>query len=1573
MNLRLVDLGDEADLPVLDWLARHDVRERELAIRSGRLYAPRLARRPGGHATVPASIGRPYRLMLTNPGQLSGLSMRTQPPVAPGPRQVAIDVAAVALNFRDVMVTMDMLPLVSYERSALGREVGMEGSGTVVAAGDAVGGLRVGQRVMFLKGGCLGDRVVVEADAVFGVPDALTMEQSAGVLSVYLTAYHALIDLARLRAGQRVLVHSAMGGVGQAAIALARHAGATVYATAGTPDRRARLLDLGVAAAFDSHSYRWYDELLAATGGEGVDVVLNSLAGHHITLCLQALRPGGWHCEIGKVDIYADNTLGLAVFRKNLRFAAIDVDRLMNDDPAHARVLTQACLRLIEDGTVPPLPVKTFGYADYEDALRFMANGQHEGKLVLSAPTDAQAAGLNVIDQRPFLDPKATYLVTGGMGGLGLCLVAYLVSVGARHLTLLDRDPGRGRDAQWVREASGIAHFFPHEDVQIDTVPADVSRREDVDRCLAGLTRPLKGVFHLAGVLDNQQLADVSPESVSAVFAPKADGAWHLHEATLDAPLDHFVLLSSISSVFGNPGQSIYAAANGFLDALAAHRRELGLPALAYNLAAVTEVGMAARDTRVLQLARAVGLPPVSVALAITNLDFALRSRTADAHLICAELANQPGGTEHPDYMRTGYWLANDVGLTAGGGSGITVEDIAQEIANKITILSGHGRISAREPIRSFGLNSVSVTELAVFIATRFRYQVGVLELMTTSTPESVAEAVLRPDTRTTAPQPGVSRGERRGRLPAPCQDDLDRLQQTIVTAVTTHGVTGTTTPDRFRAVLLTGATGFVGRFVLDELLRQNPQLTVHCLVRADDPTHGLERVRAAMRDAEIWDDAYAERLRVWPGDVQHPNLGLAQPDYDQLSGELDAIYHLAADVNLLSPYAVIRAANTTSFAGIIEMALRRRTKHLVYASTMGVFPQYFCDFSGEFSDHRVDDGDEPDLDVLESTAPADVIGYPWSKLVVERAMRFGQSLGIPIAIMRLPQTGRAARTGYIHTNDIKTRILLAVLDVGLLPAGLRSGWTEPVDNVSQLLVSVSLNPDRRHTTYHLVNPSPVDHGLDLPDFGIELRECTYAEFRHACRTRGARSPLHRHWPLVDQFAQYWFSPGAARSAPPVTADAVSADTLLPPAWPGLVTITARSLAWIARRDQTWPFPRPRVSLDTDALLRHADRLATRFSVRFDEAYPPQLVEGLDQLLRALRSPAARISEDNVARLHFEFGRRLFNRAALTSEYLREPAIGAEPVQRPVFIIGINRTGTTLLHRLLAQGDRFWAPLLTELEHPALPVGRPEAARREYVDDLIAASGIADTLRGIHPVDVDAPEEDLEFLNQSFAAWSYPLRFHIPEYAEWLAGRHSGFAYGLHRRTLQHLGWQRGVRLAAPRRQWLLKMPFHLAELETLLVTYPDAILIQTHRSPREFTPSWFSLAEAVRGSTTQSTDAVAIGREQLDRMSRMLEDTIRFRAAHPEHEHRFLDISYYHLVEDPEGVVDQIYQRYGWTLDDETRARTRRWNAQQAANRTGESTRRYSLDRYGVTADQVDAAFADYLRFVERTGIRMR
>ncbi len=741
IEFRLVDLGEPGDLKTLAQLACVDLRERELAIRQCRLWVPRVVSLRERYSPLPSDAAATYRLTLDNPGQINGLQMKTFESTPLGPSDVEIEVSAAALNFRDVMVTLGLLPALAYERSAMGREVGMEGSGIVTRVGTEVRHYRVGDEVIFTHGGCIANQITVDQHRVFAKPSRLKMEAAASILSVYVTAYYALIHLAHLRKGQRVLIHSAMGGVGQAAIALAKHVGAEIYATAGNEQKREQLLALGVTAAFDSHSFDWYKGLMTATEGEGVNVVLNSLAGRHIELCLQALRPSGWHCEIGKIDIYSNNEFGMRVFRKNLRFAAIDMDRLMIDEPLLSRELSQTCLDLIDQGTVPSLPVTIFPYNDYTKALRLMTNGQHQGKLVLKAPKTDVDPDVPVADTRPFLDPNATYLVTGGFGGFGLCVLPYLIAAGARHLTLMDRDPERRRSVDWVRRSSTLINMTV--DFEIDIVLADVSQEEDVQRCVAQLKKPLKGVFHLAGTLDDRLLADTTVDSVTRVFAPKARGALNLHRATTGIALDHFVMFSSISASFGNFGQINYSAANAFLDGLIAWRKRQGLPGLSYSLAAVAEVGMAARNLHLLRMMRAVGTPPVSSDSAISNLDYAIRSESVRDHLMTILFTRPPWTFNSPDYMRTGRLMNNQDAFEIDTDDQLTVETVVAQIAEKVAELCGHEDGSMEEPLASFGFTSISVAELGTFIQTQFNYQVSALELMTTASCLSLAQAIV--------------------------------------------------------------------------------------------------------------------------------------------------------------------------------------------------------------------------------------------------------------------------------------------------------------------------------------------------------------------------------------------------------------------------------------------------------------------------------------------------------------------------------------------------------------------------------------------------------------------------------------------------------------------------------------------------------------------------------------------------------------------------------------------------------------------------------------------------------------
>jgi NADPH:quinone reductase-like Zn-dependent oxidoreductase/aryl carrier-like protein len=479
---------------------------------------------------------------------------------------------------------------------ASGPPLGRECVGRVVAVGEGVESPCVGDDVIALASRCFGTHVLASSRLVVPKPPSLSPEEAATIPLAFLTAFHALHHVARLRRGERVLIHAAAGGVGLAAVQIAARAGAEIFATAGSEDKRAYLRALGVHHVMSSRDLAFADEIRGRTGGQGVDVVLNSLAGDFIPKSLDLLRDYGRFIEIGKRDYEAGRRIGLRPFLRKLTFSLVDLRGMILDRPEEVRELFEEVMALFEDGALKPLPHRLFPIADAADAFGVMARAEHIGKVVVSLAGAAEAPIATARGESPRIAPDRTYLITGGLGGLGLRLAAWFVEQGARHLVLVGRSGASERaDGPAPPEAAVASLRAAGADVRV--ARADVSVRTDLAAVLDDLDRsmpPLGGVVHAAGVLDDGSLARLTDERVARVMAPKVLGAWNLHELTRGRPLDLFVLCSSALALLGSPGQANYTAANAFLDALAHDRRALGLPALSIDWGTWTDVGLAA-------------------------------------------------------------------------------------------------------------------------------------------------------------------------------------------------------------------------------------------------------------------------------------------------------------------------------------------------------------------------------------------------------------------------------------------------------------------------------------------------------------------------------------------------------------------------------------------------------------------------------------------------------------------------------------------------------------------------------------------------------------------------------------------------------------------------------------------------------------------------------------------------------------------------------------------------------------------------------------------------------------------
>ena len=565
--------------------------EREVALRGEARYRQRITRGLE-NPRIPWNADQPLRLESRERGVID--SLRFVPTVLPscGPGEVLIRVRAAGLNFRDVLKALGLYPAETADARMYGDEVG----GEVMAVGEGVTHVQPGDRVFGLAVFGLATHTLARGADVLPLPAGITFEEAATMPVVFMTAWHALKNVARIRAGEKILVHAGAGGVGMAAIQIAHHLGAEVIASAGSPAKRALLTTLGVEHVIDSRRGDFAERVMELTGGRGVDVVVNALAGEAIPMGLSCLAEFGRFIEIGKRDIYQNSKLPMWHLRKNASFHVVAMDAVFAGDEALARELLAEITALVAAGRLGPLPYRSFPANRADAAFRLMAAGKHTGKVLLNLAAPFLPAAGEPLPTPFAVDPGATYLVTGGFGGFGKVLARWLADRGARHLVLTGRSGAAAPGAEeFINELSAAG-------TEVTAVSADVGTKEGVDaifRAVAASGCPLKGIFHLAMVIDDALLASLTPERFRTVLAPKALGAWLLHERSMDCPLDAFVMFSSASSVFGNPAQGNYAAANAFLDALAHHRRALGRPALAVNWGVLGGEGYVARNEKV--------------------------------------------------------------------------------------------------------------------------------------------------------------------------------------------------------------------------------------------------------------------------------------------------------------------------------------------------------------------------------------------------------------------------------------------------------------------------------------------------------------------------------------------------------------------------------------------------------------------------------------------------------------------------------------------------------------------------------------------------------------------------------------------------------------------------------------------------------------------------------------------------------------------------------------------------------------------------------------------------------------
>lgn len=746
---RLIDLDHNAsfDSAAEEIISESD--ESDIAFRNGERFVERIIPLKSGMLQRTAPLKKPQNFRLESSGQglIDRLALRAHPRRAPGAGEVEIQVVAAGLNFRDVLFAKGIIKPENLEAKGaehvhtgldlLDGQLGAECSGIVVRSGANVDHVAVGDRVFGIVGGAMGAYTTVPAELVVRAPSNVDMTAAGGIAITFSTVEYALADLARLAPGELLLVHGAAGGTGLAAVQLARACGARVFGTAGTQAKRDMLRDLGVERVFNSRSLRFVDEIHEATQGAGVDVVLNSLAGEGLLKSLETLKDFGRFVELGRRDIDAGSRLNLKIFDRSISFIACELAHLAALRPSKMRKLLERVRARFESNVYVPVPTKYFSLSDYQQAFRAMLREEHQGKIILKVQADDPGDVLPSVHSKHVFRSDGTYVVSGGTRGFGLGIAEWIANSGAGRVVVA------GRNIQ-SPELEQTQRRLQRSGIQLETYSVDVSQPDQVKQLIAQLNAgalPVRGVFHAAMVLDDQLLVDATPQSFNNVFEPKIAGAWNLHRATLNCPLDYFVMFSSLIAMAGNNLQAAYAAANAWLDGFCAARVSRGLPALSVGWGGIDDVGFVERNPLIKNSIRRRGFGLIRLTEAVAGLGQILQRNIAHLAITGPLSISGPRGELLTEGRVQQSGSGSDLATLKQAPRAEQIANVANRLAAELSILTGTPvvELAANVSLTTFGFDSLMAVELQHWIRRHFEVEVSSMKILRSKDLESLA------------------------------------------------------------------------------------------------------------------------------------------------------------------------------------------------------------------------------------------------------------------------------------------------------------------------------------------------------------------------------------------------------------------------------------------------------------------------------------------------------------------------------------------------------------------------------------------------------------------------------------------------------------------------------------------------------------------------------------------------------------------------------------------------------------------------------------------------------------------